>query len=120
MHYAAKEIFKSVILIGMNARRVWLLVSLVLLVVAVAAAGTEYRAQVDQACGAPSVTEKRVVWLWQWQNLQSRDRAFTTCVGPSQYAVYRPLDVAAISLLAAGASAVAAVATRRFKRDSKL
>lgn len=96
----------------MNARRYWLLSALVLLVVAAVAVSTEYRAQVGQACGAPSVTEKRVVWFWQWQGAQSRQQAFVSCLGPSEYAVYRPLDVAAISLAAAAVSGAAAFFNR--------
>jgi len=94
-------------------KKVLFVIASLLIVVSVFIGAQKYKTQIGQGCGGPALlTIERDYWLWEWWPHSIASRNFVTCEGPSTYAVYRPLDIAAVGV---GVSLVLLFVTARKK-----
>lgn len=105
-------------------KKILLVIAGLVLVASVMIGAQEYKEQTGQGCYVGDIsnfnqnesdTINRVTWVWQWLPNHNASKSFTACVGPRDYIVYRPLDIAVIGLLISAALLLVAV-----KRNNKI
>lgn len=82
-----------------SVKKTILVLALILLVSSVFFGSLRYVEKVNQGCGEPTISTKRINWFWQWWPNRDDDKAFLQCVGPSEYISYRPIDIAVLGIL---------------------